>query len=348
MTPTQRLHLAYFDAHNHVHLSMPGRIPPVISPESYSTSQQLTNDRDDDAGILLIQNHADVVARDFAECASRSGSDCADTTICGLSLMSTQPRDFIPVTIMCRELEKKLSLNPTNCVPSFGVHPWFLHLAEQDANAYTGTTSSSVNNTYIDCKEPSSKFWWEEYMRQSLLDNPGAAVGEIGLDGARYDPTTGNLYTAMDRQVDAFELQLRLAVELKRVVSIHAVRAWGPLLDTLNKKFGKKKGDKPPRMYFHAFGGKPSVVNQINAACMGTEEVFYGFAPCVNFRSRKTADVVRAVGIDSLLLETDREDYRQVKRDLEADAEYIGEALGMTKIDVIETTTANARRFYGI
>ena len=185
-------------------------------------------------------------------------------------------------------------------------------------------------------------------MRQSLLDNPGAAVGEIGLDGARYDPTTGDLCTPIDRQVEAFELQLRLAVELDRPVSIHAVKAWGPLLDTLNKKFGKKKGDKPPRMYFHAFGGKSSVVNQINAACRGTQEVFYGFAPCVNFRSSKTADVMRTIGIDSLVLETDRENYKQVKGDLDTNAEYIAEALDITKNEVIEKTTANARRFYGI
>lgn len=185
-------------------------------------------------------------------------------------------------------------------------------------------------------------------MRQSLMNNPGAAVGETGLDGARYDPATGVLCTPLHRQVEAFELQLRLAVEYQRPVSIHLVRAWGPLLDTLNKKFGKKKGDKPPRMYFHAFGGKPSVVDQINAACKGTKEVLYGFAPCVNFRSPKTADVIKRIGIGSLVLETDRENYKECKRDLEVNAEFIAKALDMTIDEVIERTTANARRFYGL
>lgn len=122
----------------------------------------------------------------------------------------------------------------------------------------------------------------------------------------------------------------------------------GPLLDTLNKKFGKKKGDKPPRIYFHAFGGKAAQINQINAACRGTDEVFYGFAPCVNFRSPKTADVIRAIGIDSLVLESDRENYTAVREDLEANAQFIADALDMQKDDVVQKTAANARRFYGL
>jgi len=314
----------------------------VISPESYAASLQPSYDYDD--GISLVRKHADVIARDFAARTSSSGSS---SRICGMSLMSTQPRDFIPVVIMCNELEKKLSMNAGNCVPSIGVHPWFLHLAEQDAESYMYDSTGTASST--DCKGlSSSRFWWRDYMRLSLLDNPGAAVGEIGLDGARYDPTTRDLCTPIDRQVEAFELQLRLAVELDRPVTIHAVKTWGPLLDTLNKKFGKKKGDKPPRMYFHAFGGKSAVVNQINAACRGAQEVFYGFAPCVNFRSSKTADVMRTIGIDSLVLETDRENYKQVKGDLNTNAEFIAEALDITKNEVIEKTAANARRLYGI
>lgn len=327
---TQPPPLAYFDAHNHIHLSIPGRIPPIISPADYASSKP-TGATNDTPETLLVRKHAHAVRDNL--CGSNERS-----RICGLSLMSTQPRDFIPVSILCDEL----SADPTSvasCVPCFGVHPWFLHLAEEDSNAYVDFESCVTNK---------SSFWWEHYMRKSLLDNPQSAVGEIGLDGARYDPKTGDLCTPMDRQVEAFETQLRLAVELQRPVSIHAVRAWGPLLDTLNKKFGKKKGDKPPRIYFHAFGGKAAQINQINAACRGTDEVFYGFAPCVNFRSPKTADVIRAIGIDSLVLESDRENYTAVREDLEANAQFIADALDMQKDDVVQKTAANARRFYGL
>ena len=78
-------------------------------------------------------------------------------------------------------------------------------------------------------------------MRRSLLDSPQSAVGEIGLDGARCDPITRDLCAPMDRQVEAFEMQLHIAVDLERPVSIHAVRAWGPLLETLNKNSARRR-----------------------------------------------------------------------------------------------------------
>ena len=308
---------AYFDAHNHIHLSMPGRIilPDASSPPSESGDLQ------------TVRRHAKMIA------------DCTAPSMCGCSVMSTQPRDFLPVRVLCRELEELSGGEGGHAfVPSFGVHPWFLHLANDDAEAYACVRSTVGGG----------KFWWEGFMREFLVDNPSAAVGEIGLDGARYDPVTRALVTPMEKQVEAFELQLRMAVELERPVSIHAVRAWKPLLDTLRLKFGTKEGDKPPRMYFHAFGGKPAVVDQLNAACRGTSSVIYGFAPCVNFRSPKTAEVVRKIGIDSLVLESDRESYREVSGDLKANAEFIANVLDLSIEEVINKTTSNALKFYGV
>mmetsp|Transcript_12411 Transcript_12411/g.36566 ORF Transcript_12411/g.36566 Transcript_12411/m.36566 type:complete len:100 (-) Transcript_12411:125-424(-) len=73
-----------------------------------------------------------------------------------------------------------------------------------------------------------------------------------------------------------------------------------------------------------------------------------GFAPIINFRSPKTADVIRKVGIDRLVLESDRENYIPVKNDLAENAKYIAEALEMDPAEVIEKTSENALRFYGI
>jgi Tat protein secretion system quality control protein TatD with DNase activity len=58
--------------------------------------------------------------------------------------------------------------------------------------------------------------------------------------------------------------------------------------------------------------------------------------------------VIRAVGIDSLVLESDRENYMAVREDLEANAQFIANALNMSKDDVVQKTAANARRFYGL
>eukprot|EP00566_Odontella_aurita_P014919 CAMPEP_0113570970 /NCGR_PEP_ID=MMETSP0015_2-20120614/25290_1 /TAXON_ID=2838 /ORGANISM="Odontella" /LENGTH=341 /DNA_ID=CAMNT_0000473861 /DNA_START=271 /DNA_END=1297 /DNA_ORIENTATION=- /assembly_acc=CAM_ASM_000160 len=323
-----------FDAHNHIHMSMPGRVPPF-------DARLLHNWEAENSAPALnesISKHARNVASFFSPTAeSSSGAAEFDSNIVkGMALMSTQPRDFVAVDTVCNEFEHRrngLLCGSIRGVRCYGVHPWFLHEAEADGAA-------CVRNS------DTNSFWWEQYLRQSLMNCPSACVGEIGLDSARYDPKTQKPHTPIERQIEAFELQMWIATELQRPVSIHAVQAWGPLLDTLNKKFGKKKGDKPSRLYFHAFGGEPAVVDQIDAAA-GKRMKLLGFAPIINFRSPKTADVIRKVGIDRLVLESDRENYILVKNDLAANANYIAEALEMDP-SKIEKTSENAFRFYGI
>ena len=295
-----------------------------------------------------IEDHAKNVSRFLSDISPESqpydddDDDDERVRVGGMAVMSTQPRDFVAVNAICDELGSAGVVT----IPCYGVHPWFLHEAEADRPPAADASRRGAAGDDDD-GDDGDDFWWEQCLTQSLLNRPNACVGEIGLDSARYDPATGAPFTPMPRQLRALELQLRIATELSRPVSIHAVRAWGPMLDLLNKRFGKKKGDKPPRMYFHAFGGKPSVVDQIDAACRGTSEVFYGFAPIINFRSPKTADVVRKIGIDRLLLETDHENYLLVKDSLDANASFVAKALGMDKHEIIEKTTANALRFYG-
>lgn len=326
----------FFDAHNHIHMSVPGKIPTfdttlLLNPMGGKVVKEAKSS---------IHNHASTVA-DFFSCGAEAESHWGGNDkfgMKGMALMSTQPRDFAAVDAVSDEFKHRHDDESCASFPivcCYGVHPWFLHKAEADGVAF-------------DKHADGGSFWWEHYLRRSLANCPSACVGEIGLDSARYDPATRKPHTPMNRQVEAFELQLRIATELQRPVSIHAVQAWGPLLETLNKKFGKKKGDKPPRMYFHAFGGKPAVVSQIDAACRGADEVIYGFAPIINFRSPKTAEVIRKIGIDRLVLESDREDYRPVPDDLAANAKYIAEALGMDQSEVINRTSENAMRFYGL
>lgn len=308
---------SFFDAHNHIHMSMPGGVPRFDAKLLDKTQKGAP-----EVNQSIVQ-HAGAVADFFPPGA------CVN----GMALMSTQPRDFVAVEAVCSEFDRRHDGAPFRSVRCYGVHPWFIHEAEADGSAFDVSGST---------------FWWEQYLRQSLIDDKSACVGEIGLDSIHFDPQTGKPHTNMERQVEAFELQLRIATELNRPVSIHAVQAWGPMMDTLNKKFGKKKGDKPPRMYFHAFGGKPAVVNQIDAACRGTGEVIYGFAPCVNFRSHKTAEVIRKIGIDRLVLESDRENFRFVTVDLVENVKYIAEALNIDEAEVIKKTTENAMRFYDL
>lgn len=88
--------------------------------------------------------------------------------------------------------------DPRNRV-SFGLHPWDV---------------------------PTAPAGWEAELRAVLLAHPTAGVGEMGLDRwvKDHDPVA---------QEAAFRTQLALAVELDRALTIHCVKAIGPLMDIL-------------------------------------------------------------------------------------------------------------------
>ena len=104
----------------------------------------------------------------------------------------------------------------------------------------------------------------------------------------------------------------------------------------------------PPRIYFHAFGGKTAVVDQLDAICRGVSSTYYGFAPVINFRSPKTKEIVKKIGIDRLVLETDLEDPTCVMSDMCENIDFVSEALNVDRKVVVEKTYANAMRFYGL
>jgi Tat protein secretion system quality control protein TatD with DNase activity len=203
----------------------------------------------------------------------------------GMAIMSTHPRDFDLVQQLSRDLPQQRP--GVRVVPCFGVHPWFLHeLTEQD----------------WDLMEPSNLPQWIVDLEQIITSTPGAIVGEIGLDGFHYDFVTKELVSPMDQQVQAFRLQMELAGRINKPVSVHGVQCFQQLMEVL-AQLKKSRTKLPPKIYFHAFGGKAGTVDQLTALCgrdMG--RVYFGFAPVVNFRSPNTAEIVRKVGIERLVL----------------------------------------------
>ncbi|NWJ40338.1 MAG: TatD family hydrolase [Geothrix sp.] len=146
-------------------------------------------------------------------------------------------------------------------IPMLGLHPWFV------ATAAPG---------------------WEARL-DALLRAHRTGVGECGLDFAR---------EAADRpaQEQAFRLQLRLAHALHRPVAIHAVRAWGRLLDLL-----REEGVPPAGALVHAFSGSPETVSALQAMGIFLSFSAEGLAPA----RTKIHEVLRAVPSSHLLLETD-------------------------------------------
>jgi len=205
-----------------------------------------------------------------------------------------------------------LAENFCEVVPAFGIHPWFVGSAAED---------------------------WCELLRGYLRENPRAAVGEIGLDGA-VNPEQEKL------QLDVFMQQLELAVEFERPVSVHCVKAWGKLLSAL-----KSVETIPTGVVIHSFSGSVEMLRELTE--LGVSFSFSGSV--TNPAFRRAADIVRAVAADRLLIETDAPDMRPygvaAKHNEPANliyvADKVAELRGMSVGDVIDLTAVNAERVFG-
>ncbi len=114
-------------------------------------------------------------------------------------------------------------------------------------------------------------------------------MGECGLDFARKEA---------DRiaQEAAFRVQLRLAHALHRPVAVHAVKAWGTLLEVL-----REEGVPPAGALIHAFSGSPETARALQA--MG---VFLSFSGALlKPEQAGVREAMRAAASPLLLLETD-------------------------------------------
>lgn len=150
---------------------------------------------------------------------------------------------------------------------SFGLHPWY---------------------------SPKRSTGWLDVLRDRLIVNPEAGVGEIGLD--RWIEG----YNLPD-QTEVFVAQFRLAVELERPVTIHCVRAWGALWDAIREERLPQRG-----FLLHAYAGPVEMIR-------GFVErgAFFSFSPYF-LHERKAAqrEAFCVIPEDRLLVETDAPDLR--------------------------------------
>lgn len=151
--------------------------------------------------------------------------------------------------------------------PSFGLHPW--HVAGRSPD-------------------------WLARLREKLDAFPHAAIGEIGLDRwiADHDP-------AVQREV--FTAQLALAAERDLPVTIHCLRAWGPLWEILRTHPLPARG-----FLLHAYGGPAEMV-----AGFVKRGAYFSFnAYFLHDRKAAQRAVFQQLPPDRLLIETDAPDLR--------------------------------------
>lgn len=149
--------------------------------------------------------------------------------------------------------------------PSFGLHPWYVKGRSQE--------------------------WWEKLVAQ-LDAHPGAGIGEIGLDCwiEGYD---------LAAQTECFLPQLALGAERDLPVTIHCVRAWGPLYEAL-------AGAKRPARGFllHAYGGSSEM-----AARFVELGAYFSFSTYfLHERKARQRQVFAGLPRERLLVETDAPD----------------------------------------
>lgn len=170
----------------------------------------------------------------------------------------------------------------------------------------------------------------EEAVRQ-VRENEAVAVGEIGLD---YHHVTEKERRSDQRTV--FREMLELAEEHSLPAVIHSRNAEEDVVDIL-------EGFSVEAM-IHSFNGRPELAERAveDGAKVGvTTQVLY---------SGRVKDIVEAIGVENLLLETDSPfmypDGRNEPVNVRESAERIAEILDIDREDVVEQTTENARQLF--
>ncbi len=220
-----------------------------------------------------------------------------EATTLGLSLFDcgVDPRDFARA--------KKRACNRSNIFAGIGLHPWWL------ADGRCGP--AEVN---LLC----------EVAAQERL------IGEVGLDfSASFAGSEPLQVQAFDRLCDAL-VQHPLA---GRVISIHAVRSAGTVLDVLGSHELLTPSPDSPAIIFHWFSGTSNeFVRARNAGCYFS----------VNERmlaTKRGREYARQIPLDRLLLETDLP--KQVSADTSAASirtslEHV--AAGIAELEHIDIT----------
>lgn len=114
-------------------------------------------------------------------------------------------------------------------------------------------------------------------------------MGEIGLD-YHYD------LSERDVQKEVFSRQLSLARKLGLPVVLHTRDAWKDTLDIL-----REEGSFPHGLLLHCFSGSAEIMKILSEKY----DAYFAFGGAITFKNYGGAELVRTVGENRLLCETD-------------------------------------------
>lgn len=178
-----------------------------------------------------------------------------------------------------------------------------------------------------------------QYVADELEKRPEdyVAIGEIGID----------LYwdkQYREQQMEVLRRQMTMAAERDLPVIIHCRDGLDEVLEVTGSL------DKVPQGVFHSFGGTVDDVERIRRY----GDFYLGINGIVTFKNSRLREVLPAIGVDRILLETDAPYLAPVpkrgKRNESAymihTAGYVADTLGITPSRLDEITTASARKLF--
>ncbi len=163
-------------------------------------------------------------------------------------------------------------------------------------------------------------------------------VGEIGLD----------LYWSRDwqaEQSEAFRAQVELALQYDLPIVVHTRDAWEEMAAII-----EEYGDRGLRGVFHAFSADLAMYERLRKC----GEFVFGIGGVVTFKKSALAEVVRAMRLEDLVVETDSPYLTPAPhRGTRNESSYVGfvaakiaELKGVDYEEVAKQTTANAKRIF--
>ncbi len=176
-----------------------------------------------------------------------------------------------------------------------------------------------------------------ELIKETIKKEDVVAIGEIGLDYHWYPEEK-------TEQIKLFELQIELAQSLGLPIIIHAREAYEDCY-TILKKYAPVDG------VMHSFAADGVMAQKFIDLGM-----YIGISGPITFKNgQNQKEVAASVPLEKLLLETDGPYLTPVpyrgKRNLPDYVEYVAEEIAfnrqISKKEVIEQTTINARKLFG-
>lgn len=207
---------------------------------------------------MLFDSHNHLQSGKFGKPAGELVAEMKEAGITGCVVNATREADWEAVAALASEFHGYV-------FPAYGIHPWYADTAADG---------------------------WEERLRERLLSDPRASVGEVGVDGWVESP-------GMEVQMPVFVKQAEIAAELGRVMTVHCLKAWEPLFDAMDRAAAW-----PEKFLMHSFGGSAEVAERLLKK--GAWFSFSGHF--LHPRKAKVMDVFRKLPEDRILLETDAPD----------------------------------------